>query len=121
VEDDGEPKPLHDDVRALLFRAVQELLMNVVKHARAGNVTVFLEREDDMARVSVEDDGVGFDPSVSSRTEEARGGFGLFSIRERLDYLGGQFDIQSAPGRGTLVTLCAPLAREDTTNEGDEA
>ena len=65
-------------------------------------------RERDRLQVIVEDDGVGCAPPSSHRS----GGFGLFSIRERLAYLGGRLELDSAPGRGTRVTLGAPLTKE---------
>jgi len=106
---DGRPKPLSSNVCVLLFQAVRELLVNVAKHAQARNVTVSTRRVGDEVRVTVEDDGVGLDASkVSSRGSEA-GGFGLFSIRERLGYIGGRLDIDSKPGAGTQVTLAVRI------------
>jgi len=107
-EDDEQSKPLDDDVRALLYRAVRELLVNIVKHAQAKNVKVSISRDNDKVRIVVADDGVGFIPSPQLNKT---GGFGLFSIRERLSYLGGSIDIESKPGQGTLVRLTAPIKR----------
>jgi PAS domain S-box-containing protein len=108
-EDDGQSKPLDDDIRTLLFRNVRELLINVVKHARARRVKVTTRRVKDHIRISVEDDGVGFDPVEVAAMAANRAEFGLFSIRERLEQLGGLFEVVSAPGRGTRVTMTAPL------------
>jgi len=109
VENDGGPKPLDEDVRFLLFRAASELLVNVVKHAQAESVQVSIKRDGSYIRVAVKDDGVGFDASeIGSRWNSAKG-FGLFSIRERLGYVGGHLEIESEPGCGTLATLVAPL------------
>ena len=108
-EDDGEPKPLDDDIRALLFRDVRELLINVIKHASAKKVKVSIRRADDKIRVGVEDDGVGFAVSELGSIASKTGGFGLFSIRERLGQLGGYLEVKSEPGRGTQVTITAPL------------
>jgi PAS domain S-box-containing protein len=108
-EDDGQPKPLDDDIRVLLFRNVRELLINVVKHANASKVRVSISRANNQMRLCVEDDGVGFDPSeVASRTGPAAG-FGLFSIRERLEELGGRLKIESTIGQGSKITMIAPL------------
>ncbi|PKL50078.1 MAG: hypothetical protein CVV39_02100 [Planctomycetes bacterium HGW-Planctomycetes-1] len=107
-EDDKQPKPLDDDVRALLYRAVRELLVNIVKHAQAKNVKVSVSRDNDKVRIEVTDDGVGFIPSPQLNKT---GGFGLFSIRERLSYLGGSIEIKSKPGQGTHVRLIAPIKR----------
>ena len=109
VEDDRQPKPLDNDVPVVLFQAVRELLTNVVKHAQACNAKVSLQREDDNIRIRVEDDGVGFDSSKMGLHKDEIDGFGLFSIRERLEHLGGNFEIESEVGHGTWVTLVAPL------------
>jgi len=106
---DGQPQPLDDDVRVLLFQAVNELLVNVVKHAQAHNVEVSMRREGGNLKVEVGDDGVGFSmPQKDYR--QGRCGFGLFSIRERLRPVGGLLEVQSAPGAGTHVSLIVPLA-----------
>ncbi len=111
-EDDGQPKPLNDDVRILLFKAVRELLINVVKHARARKVKVSTRRNNGHILVTVEDDGVGFSYADSSLHGKEKGGFGLFSIRERLDHLGGKLTIESEPGKGTRITLVTPLEQK---------
>ncbi|MBA7663509.1 Oxygen sensor histidine kinase NreB [subsurface metagenome] len=111
-EDDGRPKPLDDDIRVLLFRDVRELLINVVRHARADKVKVSIRKFDEQICVSVEDDGVGFDPAETASTVTKRAEFGLFSIRQRLEELGGHLEIESEPGRGCKVTMTAPLKQE---------
>jgi len=107
--DDGQPKPLDDDIMVLLFDSVREILVNVVKHAKAKNIKVSIFRDDNNMGVMVEDDGVGFDPAVAGITPGRIGGFGLFSIRERLDYIHGRFEINSGHGRGTKIILRVPL------------
>ena len=107
--DDGQPKPLNDDLRALVYRMTRELLMNTAKHARAGAVEVAMRLDENTIVVSVSDDGVGFDEERTPSRRGAAGGFGLFSIRERLKHLGGQVDIESALGQGARVTLTVPL------------
>ena len=111
-EDDGHPKPLDDDILALLFRNVRELLINVVKHAQARRVKVTTRRLKDQIHISVEDDGVGFDPVEVTAMAGRRAEFGLFSIRKRLEQLGGLFEVVSALGRGTRITMTAPLKYE---------
>ena len=96
-EDDGQPKPLDDDVRVFLFRDVRELLMNVVKHAQAKKVKVSMRRIGAEIHVCIEDDGIGFDPAKGLPKAAKEGGFGLFSIRQRLEQLGGHLEIDSAP------------------------
>jgi len=109
--DDGCAKPLTDEVRILLFEAVRELLVNVIKHAQARHVKVSVVKKDRRIEVEVQDDGIGM-PAENVREFMPRfggGGFGLFSIRERLNHMGGELIIQSNQGRGTRVILRAPL------------
>ena len=109
LEDDLEPKPLDDDIRVLLFTAVRELLVNVAKHAGAHKVNLSLRKEGGKIRIHVEDDGVGFNVSEMGSHMARAGGFGLFSIRERLSHCGGYLEIDSKVGTGTRVSLVAPL------------
>jgi signal transduction histidine kinase len=104
-----EPAPLPHALRAILYRAVRELLVNVEKHARASVVTVRVRREDARIRIVVADDGVGFDPEHVGRQLTADGGFGLFSIREAMEQVGGGIRISSRAGRGTRVHLAASV------------
>lgn len=97
---------LPDGHAALLFRCVRELLLNVVKHARACLVGVEVAAASDRLRIVVEDDGVGFDPDAAAASRS----FGLLSVRERLGWLGGQLVVDSAPGAGTRASLVVPLA-----------
>jgi PAS domain S-box-containing protein len=110
--DDEHPKPLDDDIRVLLFQAVRELLVNVVKHAKAGSVKVSTQKVNDQIRVNVEDDGVGFDVAQLYSQDRMTGGFGLFNMRERLNHIGGHFDIVSRAGKGTRITLVVPITHE---------
>ena len=109
VEDDDLPKPLDNEARVLLFRAVRELLFNVLKHAQASCAIVRMHRDGEHLRVIVEDNGVGFAPDKLSASSGKMEGFGLFSIRERLNYFGGRMEIESTPGEVTRVTLSLPL------------
>ena len=106
-QDDGQPKPLGEDLRSILFRDVRELLVNVVKHARARRVGVAICREGGQIRICVEDDGIGFEPGRISTG--LYGGFGLLSIQEGLEQMGGHIAIQSSKDQGTRVILTAPL------------
>ena len=108
VEIGAEVEP-DDETRVTLFRAARELLYNVVKHARVTRASIQLNRTvDGRARIVVSDEGAGFDPEVLRAWDGSEEGFGLFSLRERLDSLGGQFEVQSAPGRGTSITISGP-------------
>ncbi|MFA6560704.1 MAG: PAS domain S-box protein [Verrucomicrobiia bacterium] len=107
-EDDGQPKPVDENVQTLLFVGVRELLLNVAKHARPTQAIVRAQKHDSTICIAVEDNGAGFDTAQVVRADRT-GGFGLFNLRERLSYLGGRCEIQSEPGRGTKVVLIAPL------------
>jgi PAS domain S-box-containing protein len=113
LEDDGLPKQLDDDIRVILFRNVRELLINVVKHSRAKKVKVSIQKVGNRIRISVEDDGVGFDSARAESLITKKEAFGLFSIRERLEHLGGNLQIKSSPGCGCRITITSPLKRED--------
>jgi signal transduction histidine kinase len=110
---------LAPEIETTIYRLVQEALTNVVKHARAGACRVSLERLPDTVRVSVEDDGSGFPPAGA---EEAGGtrGLGLIGIRERVARFGGTMQIETAPGKGTRLTVELP-ARSRTVAQSDEA
>lgn len=111
---DGKQKPLNNDIRMVLFRTVRELLFNIAKHAKAKNVTVSTKRAGDNIQINISDDGIGFDVSRVDGHKGKRNGFGLFSIRERLDFLGGKLVIDSSPGQGTRITLEAPLSVQNS-------
>jgi signal transduction histidine kinase len=104
-------KDLDPDVKAILYQVVRELLNNVVKHSLARNARVLIDRSDGNFHVTVTDDGVGFDPRVLG-APTAEGGFGLYSIRERLSAVDGNLRIESAPGAGTVVTATLPAATQ---------
>lgn len=109
LKNDGQSKPLEEDIRVLLFQTVRELLVNVAKHSKARSAEVSICRNGDNITITVEDDGVGFDGSRIGSCWNSTDGFGLFSIRERLNHLGGSFEIRSHPGKGTSVVITAPL------------
>jgi PAS domain S-box-containing protein len=111
-EDDGVAKPLGPDLGALVFRAVRELLVNVAKHASASRLTVSTTRDDEGVKVVVEDDGDGFDVAAAASAAGKAMKFGLFGIRERLEYLGGEMRLESEPGHGARITLVVPLKDE---------
>ncbi len=94
--------PLGEDMNILLYQSIRELLFNIVKHAEAKNIYVTIRKEDH-AVILIEDDGIGFDLTQVNMDKST--GFGLFSIKERLDHLGGEFIISSEMGKGTQVML----------------
>ena len=95
----GMEERLEQSTEIVLYRIVQELLNNVIRHARAGHVLVQLIRKQDRFSLTVEDDGVGFD------SNDCRMGAGIANVKARAEYLGGVVDIHSAPGQGTSVNV----------------
>jgi PAS domain S-box-containing protein len=104
----AEEQQLSDLSRLILFRNTRELLANVAKHAQAQQVYVMLERAGEVLELTVQDDGQGCDPDTVLAASERAGGFGLFSIRERIGDLGGVLEIESEPGHGFTATLIVP-------------
>ena len=114
-QDDGQEKPLDDEMKVFLFRDMRELLFNVIRHAQAKKVKVSIRKVDERIHVTVEDDGWGFDSAKVSEMAVKTGSFGLFSVRQRLELLGGRLDIESAPGHGCKVTITAPLKQKENS------
>ncbi|MEW6586137.1 MAG: PAS domain S-box protein [Nitrospirota bacterium] len=108
-EDDQKPKPLKDETTILLYQATRELLINASRHAKARNIYLSLQRDYNRVWIEVRDDGIGFDVSHIDPHSSRTSGFGLFTINERLKYLGGQFKVESKPGSGTRAVLIAPI------------
>jgi len=111
ITSDMKNRPIDEEAQILMFRATRELLLNIVKHAGAKQAWIAIHSQGDNIRIAVRDDGAGFDTSGIGRMTKRTGGFGLMSIRERLNYLGGLFEIESEKGRGTCVTIVAPRHR----------
>jgi CheY-like chemotaxis protein/anti-sigma regulatory factor (Ser/Thr protein kinase) len=112
VKADHDLPPLPEDRLVLVFQTIRELLFNVIKHARVSSAVVNLSHAADVLTVTVTDKGVGFDPAQREHDPATGGKFGLFSIRERLESLGGSFRIESHPNLGTTATLtvsCRPV------------
>jgi CheY-like chemotaxis protein len=98
----------------LLFQSVRELLMNVLKHAESKEVAVRLFESPLDLCIEVRDEGAGFDLAAAASPSTAMSSkFGLLSVRERMQALGGQFDLKSSPGAGTTATLLLPLKIAD--------
>jgi signal transduction histidine kinase len=109
-ESNEVPELLDIDARIVLFQAVRELLFNVVKHAKASAVTISVVRSEGRVKLSVKDDGVGLKEEKPALPGSA--GFGLFSVRERLQHIGGTLHVdtsRSEEKHGTCVTLIMPI------------
>ncbi len=105
---------LKEEIQVALFKSLQELLNNAAKHAHASRVEVEMKVSRGSTIVTVSDNGSGFDLSRLESSNGNKEGFGLFSIRERLNYLGGQLEIESSTGRGARFTMRVPHTAEGT-------
>ena len=92
----------------VLYRIVQEALQNAHKYARGAQVIIRLARQDGRLRLSIRDDGPGFDPREVAR-RAGRSNWGLMSMRERAELIGAHFSVASSPGHGTEVTVILPV------------
>jgi two-component system, NarL family, sensor histidine kinase DegS len=101
----GNERRLEPYLEVMVFRAIQELMGNVIRHSQGNQLKINLDLADDLIRVQVDDNGKGFDPDA---VEEAKS-LGLKLIRERVEMLGGSFEIDSAVGKGTRIIFSLPL------------
>jgi len=108
---EGEFPKLDEDHQILIFRSVSELLNNVIKHAKASQTEVSLQKENESIIITVSDNGKGFEPKKHTKGMKGKGGFGLFSIRERLGYFNGKLEIVSAKGSGVSATITIPILK----------
>lgn len=102
----GMEERLPQEIEVVLFRIAQELLNNVVRHARASNALVQLLRDGNRLSLTVEDDGQGFDAAGLEKVQ----GVGWVNIRSRVFYLGGELDIRSTPNQGCSINIEIPLS-----------
>lgn len=110
LEGEGaEDVHLETKTEGTLFNIIQEAVNNALKHARARHIWVRLRREGQTLVAAVQDDGAGFDTQGVLRAYEKRGSFGLLNIDERARLVGGSATIESAPGKGTTVTIIVPI------------
>lgn len=110
----GQTDRLPPEVEIALYRAIQEALNNVVKHANAKNVSVVLDRRKQELRAIVEDDGAGFDPLKVGRPDLKGLKLGLSVIEERLTLLGGSLAVESELSHGTTLFMTVPVAERDS-------
>jgi two-component system sensor histidine kinase DegS len=107
----GKERRFPTHIEVAIFRAVQELLQNVVQHANASHVQVNVNMEGDRIGVSVEDDGSGFDVEAALASARQRKTLGIVAMQEKMEMLGGQIDFDCSAGRGTKVKLEIPSGR----------
>lgn len=105
VIEEGLPRSVPREPALCLFRIAQEALRNVVRHAQARHVAIFLRGLDGGLELAVQDDGIGFDPAVRTRGMS----LGLPGMRERVTLLSGRLDLETAPGQGTTLVAWLPL------------
>jgi signal transduction histidine kinase len=116
LETDDPTTPVPDLVGTQLFRIAQEALANVRKHAQAQQAWVSLRHPTaNVLELDIRDNGIGFDPAHAPRSTASS--FGLESMRERAEILGGSFHIVSAPGSGTRVIVSVPLEQRNGRQE----
>jgi signal transduction histidine kinase len=109
VEISGEERRLLPEVETALFRALQEAITNIAKHAEAETAVVRLEFRDDLVVAEVEDDGVGFDPAAATPEAGKMQGLGLLGMKERIGILQGRMSVVSRPGNGTRIRFELPI------------
>jgi signal transduction histidine kinase len=109
IEVDLDDDRLPDHIELALYRIAQECLQNVVKHAKATRARLTFMVSDDIARLEIADDGIGFDTFEHPLGSDEMGGYGLLSMAERAEIVGGRLNIRSRPGSGTIVTATIPL------------
>jgi len=110
IENRNKPTPLNGDFAVVAFQAVRGLLINVVKHAGAKEANVYVTRKENAVVIGVEDQGKGFVPDELDLSRSQGGGFGLFSIRERISLLGGKLEINSSRGDGAIAQVMIPVS-----------
>lgn len=103
-----EEKEVPEDLKSVIFRILQELMSNIVKHSQADQVLILLEKSDATLRLVVKDNGKGFDPENHLFKRNVQNGIGLISVTERARTSGGKFEISSSINRGTTVTIKWP-------------
>ena len=116
--EEGETKSIGKNLRGTLYRMVRELLHNIEKHAGAEHVSVSLNCFADTIEISVEDNGSGFDAAQVLLPGNKNNCIGLFSIKQRIEYLGGSMAIASQPGAGSRITLRVPVNPERPEVQG---
>ncbi len=113
VKTHGKDRRLPSDVEAALFRFVQGAIGNIVQHSKAKNVVIVFDFQPNELILSISDDGQGFNVSEITDVEDSGRGRGLFSMRERIGFLGGTSWVESQPDHGTTVWARVPIGRSD--------
>jgi len=119
VETEGTPQPLPDFIAGNLLLLAQEAMTNALKHGEPRSIIVRVVFGDETVKLSVEDDGCGFDPAQAATPRE--GHFGIQGMRERVKRLGGKFELESTPGHGTCLAVTAPIRQVDGAGKNENS
>jgi|GEM_PF-2460479 len=106
---DDQADGLAEEIQVFLYRAIKELVINVIKHARACRIEIAAALNNDSITVSVKDDGVGMEWNGKGQMKSKGGGYGLLNLRQRIAYMGGSFEVTSTSGQGTRVSFSIPI------------
>jgi signal transduction histidine kinase len=106
VEDFGLADRMENSLELTIFRIIQELVANIIKHAEATKANIQFTQHEDKLNIIVEDNGKGFDMSVVNRNES---GMGIGSIEKRIEHLEGSFTVDSVLGKGTSILIDIPV------------
>jgi signal transduction histidine kinase len=100
---------LQNEPKTVIYRVIQESLTNIYKYAGAARAAVVIRRNNDGVRLTVKDDGRGFQPDQLDQSSREKSGLGLMGMQERLRLVNGQFVVKSAPGKGTTILALIPF------------
>ena len=112
---------LDHQTEIILFRIVQEMLNNIVKHAKATSVEVKLLQQTEIIVLEIKDNGIGFDPEALFAGQEQHKGLGLRNIRKRAALIGGTFQINSAQNNGTAIRITIPVNKQSFHEHNQES
>jgi signal transduction histidine kinase len=105
VESEPDELQLPQEIEREIYYVLKEGVTNVTKHSHASQVTILINKNSEILRGSLRDDGVGFDPA----TLNGNTGFGLIGMVNRIEKIGGELRVESVPGQGTCVSFVLPL------------
>ncbi|HEU4555836.1 MAG TPA: sensor histidine kinase [Chitinophaga sp.] len=111
---------MDSQTETILFRTVQEMLNNIVKHARASELEIHLTHENDTINLEIRDNGIGFDPGILSEKEYSKG-LGLRNIRKRAALIGGTCNINSIKNGGTTIRITIPVNKQPFHEHNEES
>jgi len=105
----GELQFLNTNSELLIFRIIQESINNIIKYAKAENIKISIHYSEENMKISITDDGIGFDPDTIIANKKIGEMAGLKNMRQRAESLNGKLTIDSTPGKGTLLNIIIPI------------